>query len=66
MTDEKFILKQSYLRYDNLEKSLLICSIFEQKKYMLPGFRNKTKMNIGRASKIIYKYKSTFSPCKPE
>ena len=66
MIDEKFILKQSYLSYDHLEKFLLICYIFEQKKYTLPGFRTKTKMNIGRASKIIYKYKSTFSPCEPE
>lgn len=66
MMDEKFILTNSYLNYDNPEKSLLISYIFEQKKYMLLGFRNKTKMNIGRASKIIYKYKSTFSPCEPE
>lgn len=66
MIDEKFILKQSYLNYDNLKKSLLICYIFEPKKYTLPEFRNKTKMNTGRASKIIYKYKSTFSPCEPE
>lgn len=66
MTDDKFILKQSYLSYDNLEKSSLICYIFEVKKYTLAGFRNETKMSIGRASKIIYKYKSTFSPCEPE
>lgn len=64
--DEKYILKESYLNCDNLEESSLICYLSEQKNCTLPGFHRKTKMSTGRASKTIYKYKSTFSPCEPE